>query len=153
MPEPKIGMLVYDPQWQDDRWQITRLTGSEIHSIRTRDGQQTSWTRYTWDYAFENGLLVVDDPQRPQRRPDYLRTMRLNSTRGGQGWIQAVARERDRVVREVSEARGALQSALWYLGEASADEYRLSVDNAQEDILAAVDMLDALLGTLGEPQA
>lgn len=54
-------MLVYDPEFPQDRWRIKGVTDRghiEAKRINPADGMQTNWTADSWARAWANGYLL-----------------------------------------------------------------------------------------------
>lgn len=61
IPNPKVGMLVFDVDFPEDRWEVTAVGTADDHieakRITPADGIKTSWTWDEWDNAWFQGYL------------------------------------------------------------------------------------------------
>lgn len=60
-PEPREGLLIFDPEFPQDRWKVQGVTADgciDAKRINPADGMRTSWTPESWARAWEKGYLL-----------------------------------------------------------------------------------------------
>lgn len=95
IPEPYLGMVVYDSAYSEQRWRLNAIQPGWIGAIRVQPADRVviSWSRAEWNRAWENDYLCLpttSTKEHPMQEKFPIGTLVVGPfVIGGHGWPQS----------------------------------------------------------------